>query len=299
MTEPAAPPVCYRHNERETYISCQRCGKPICPDCMRSAAVGFQCPDCVKEGTRSTRSGRTAYGGQVSGNPALTSQVLVGINALVWILVVSTGGAASEWFNRLALLPRTADFGHPSGAVEHVRGVASSGFGDGGAYWQLATSMFTHIEVWHIGFNMLALWMLGPQLELALGRARFLALYLLSGLAGSACVYWLSAEFSQTLGASGAIFGLMGALLVIALKVGGDVRSLAGWIGVNFVITFLFASFISWQGHLGGFLGGVLIGALLAFAPRQRRNELQLLGLGVFAVLLVLVILARSVTLVG
>ena len=91
--------------------------------------------------------------------------------------------------------------------------------------------MFTHIEVWHIGFNMLALWMLGPQLELALGRARFLALYLLSGLAGTVCVYWLSNEFSQTLGASGAVFGLMGALLVIALQGRRRRSEPGGWIG--------------------------------------------------------------------
>ena len=93
-----------------------------------------------------------------------------------------------------------------------------------GAYWQLVTSAFTHVEVWHIGFNMLALWVLGPQLELALGRARFLALYFLSALAGSALVYWLGGTTTATLGASGAVFGLMGALLVLALKVGGNVR---------------------------------------------------------------------------
>ena len=96
-----------------------------------------------------------------------------------------------------------------------------------GAYWQLVTNAFTHVEVWHIGFNMLALWVLGPQLELAIGRARFLALYFLSALAGSTLVYWSAATTTATLGASGAVFGLMGALLVLALKVGGNVQQIA------------------------------------------------------------------------
>jgi len=297
VSQPEAPPVCYRHPGRETYISCQRCGKPICPDCMRPAAVGFQCPDCVKEGARSTRSGRTAYGGERSGDPGLTSKILVGLNALVWVLIASTGGSGSEWFNRLALLPETVTFRLRDGSTEHIRGVASSAFGEGGAYWQLLTSMFTHIEVWHIGFNMLALWVLGPQLELAIGRARFLALYFLSGLAGGATVYWLSNEYSQTLGASGAIFGLMGALLVIAVKVGGDVRGLAGWIGVNFFITFVFASYISWQGHLGGFIGGAAIGAALAYAPKKNRTQVQILALALVAVLIVVAVVARTAVL--
>ena len=128
--------------------------------------------------------------------------------------------------------------------------------------------MFTHVEVWHIGFNMLALWFLGPQLEAVLGRTRFLALYFVSLLAGSALVYWLAAEDSATLGASGAIFGLIGALLVVAYKVGGDVRGLMVWLGLNVVITFLFPN-VSWQGHLGGFVGGVLVGAVLVYAPRE------------------------------
>src|SRR4051795_7343686 len=96
-TGPAAQgaPVCYRHTDREAHIRCQRCDRPICPDCMRPAAVGFQCPECVREGARSTRAGRTAYGGQRTGNPALTSQVLIGINVLVWLLIVVTGWRTS------------------------------------------------------------------------------------------------------------------------------------------------------------------------------------------------------------
>jgi membrane associated rhomboid family serine protease len=162
-----------------------------------------------------------------------------------------------------------------------------------GDYWQLVTNMFTHVEVWHIGFNMLALWLLGPQFELAMGRLRFLALYLMSGLASAACVMWLSGVHSSTLGASGAIFGLMGALLVLAIKVNGDVRGVVSWIAANFVLTFLLGSFISWQGHLGGFLGGVVLGAVLVYAPRERRGLWQLVGFCVVGAVIVLAIVLR------
>ena len=136
-----------------------------------------------------------------------------------------------------------------------------------GAWWQLVTSTFLHVDVWHIGFNMLALWFLGPQLELAIGRARFLALYLISGLAGSACVYWLSGEQTSTLGASGAVYGLMAALLVIAFKVGGQVQTILMWIGINVVFTF--TGGFSWQGHLGGFVAGAAIMAVLRLLPAR------------------------------
>ena len=139
---------------------------------------------------------------------------------------------------------------------------------------------------------MLALWFLGPQLELAIGRGRFLALYLISGLAGSAMVVWLTNSQVQTFGASGAVFGLMGALLVLAVKVGGNVSQIAGWLLINAVITFTFPN-ISWQGHLGGFLGGVVIAAVLAYSPRPRRSTWQLAGLVTIGVLLVAAIAAR------
>jgi membrane associated rhomboid family serine protease len=272
-------PVCYRHTDREAHIRCQRCDRRICPDCMRPAAVGFQCPSCVHEGSRQTRSGRTAYGGRRSGNPALTSQVLIAINVVVWLAIVSTGWKSSPLVYYLALLPRGGLFSTGGGQLLQIDGVAD------GAVWQLVTSMFTHVDVAHIGFNMLALWVLGPQLELALGRARFLAVYFVSGLAGSAMVMWFAAPDQLTLGASGAIFGLMGGLLVVALKVGGDVRGMLTWIGINFVITFLFIGRISWQGHVGGLVGGLLVAGVLVYAPRQRRTLWQVAGVVLVAVL--------------
>jgi membrane associated rhomboid family serine protease len=299
--------VCYRHPGREANIRCQRCERSICPDCMRDAAVGFQCPECVKEGAKATRSGRTAYGGTRSANPALTSQVLVGINLAVWVGVLVTGWSDSRLVARLALVPRglcesisvpggyygaASELGCVGPDARWVPGVAD------GAYWQLITSTFLHVQVWHVAANMLALYVLGPQIEAALGRARFLALYLVSGLAGSATVYWLAAETGITLGASGAIYGLFAALGVVVLKVGGDLRSIAGLLLVNVLITFAVPN-ISWQGHLGGFAGGALITAVLVYAPKgPRRPTLQWAGVALVAVLVLVAVAVRSVVLV-
>jgi membrane associated rhomboid family serine protease len=235
---------------------------------MRSAAVGFQCPSCVKEGTRSTRQARTPYGGTRVGDPRLTSFVLIGINALVWLAIQVTGGSGSRLIDTLALLPDSAFRRSADGTVEVVRGVAD------GAWWQLVTSEFTHVSVVHIALNMLALYFLGPVLENALGRWRFLAVYLVSGMAGAAAVMLFSDPRSQTLGASGAIFGLMGALAVMALKVRGQLQSVLVWLGLNLVLTFSIAN-ISWQGHLGGLVGGLAVGTAMIYAPRQHRALVQ------------------------
>ena len=242
---------------------------------MRDAAVGFHCPDCVAEGARTTRQGRTAYGGVRSGNPALTSMVLIGLNAAVFVAVVASGGLAGRLIDRFALMlgsrcdpigqsgyfPRVPN---EASCVTDVGGTWVIGVADG-AVWQLVTSMFTHVEIWHIGFNMLALWFLGPQLELAIGRVRFLALYLLSGLAGAAMVVWLTGSQVQTFGASGAIFGLMGALLVVVVKVGGNVSTIAGWLLINAVITL----------HLPQHLLAGPPGRLPRRRPDRRRDRLR------------------------
>ncbi len=183
--------------------------------------------------------------------------MLIAVNLAVWLLILATGAAASVWVDRLSLRPAGLCRGPHGGYFDVSQSLCASQGGtwlpgvSDGATWQLVTSMFTHVAVLHIGFNMLALWILGPQLELLLGRVRYLGLYLLSGLVGSASVYWLSPESTPTLGASGAIFGLMGALLVFALKVRGDVNQLLIWIGINVAFTF----FGSWH--------------LLAGAPRR------------------------------
>ncbi len=298
-------PVCYRHAGRETHITCQRCNRPICPECMRDAAVGFQCPSCVSEGARSTRSGQGPYGGARSNNPAITSLVLIGMNVAVWIAILATGWHESRLTARLALSPRglCESIAAPDSYYPGVGSAAACAFPDGrwvpgvadGSYWELITSMFTHVEIWHIAANMLSLYILGPQIEAVLGRTRFLALYLLSGLAGSATVYWLSNPDGYTLGASGAIFGLFGAYAVLVHKVGGDLRAIGGLLVANLVITFLPGLNISWQGHLGGLVGGVVIAAILVYAPRgPRRSVVQWCLLFTLLALVALAVIARS-----
>jgi membrane associated rhomboid family serine protease len=269
---------------------------------MRDAAVGFHCPTCVAEGAKATRSGRTAYGGIRPGNPGLTTSVLIAINAFVWLTVMATGGANSRLVDLLALRPNglcavgRQGFSTSEAACAAVpNGAWLPGVSDG-AYWQLMTSAFTHVQIMHFAFNMFALWVLGPQLEMAVGRLRFLALYLLSALSGSAFVYWFSPQFTPTLGASGAVFGLMGALLVLSVKVKANPQQILFWIALNFVFTFLYPN-ISWQGHLGGFLGGALIAAALVYAPRPRRTFWQALGLGAITVVLLASIVARTAVL--
>ncbi len=269
---------------------------------MRDASVGFQCPSCIKEGAKSTRSGRTAYGGLRSTDPAKTSIALILINVAVWFAVLGTGGRGSRLIDLLGLRPLGGCSLGDGFVYEMTRtmcgqsgGTYLPGVADG-APWQLVTSQFLHVQPLHIAFNMLALWMLGPQLEAALGRTRFLALYLLSGLAGSTAVLWFSPEFQLTLGASGAIYGLFGAIAVITLKVGGDLRSIGALLAVNIFITFAVPN-ISWQGHLGGLLGGAAIAGILIYAPRARRTQTQLLGLAGLTAFLAMLIVLRAAAL--
>lgn len=295
--------ACYRHPNREATIRCQRCERPICIECMTEAAVGFQCPGCVAEGNRKTRAHLGPYGGRRSADPAMTSKVLIGLNLAVWVACLATGGLAGWVASALAITPYGACVGEQGGEqivtlVDQATCATLTGSSwlDGvatGAVWQVITSAFTHLEFWHIGFNMLALWFLGPQLESILGRTRFLALYLISAVTASCAVMWWSPVYAPTLGASGSIFGLMGAILVLAHKHGGDVRAILVWLGANAAITFLGGSAISWQGHLGGFIGGLLVVAAFAYAPRNQRN-LGWLGASAVMVLSLVLILVRA-----
>jgi membrane associated rhomboid family serine protease len=257
---------------------------------MHSAAVGFQCPTCVKEGSRTTRQARTPYGGTRVADPRLTTFVLMGINALVWLAILATGGGRSRLIDVLALLPTSAQRRLDDGSLTLVQGVAD------GAWWQLVTSQFAHVQALHIGFNMLALYFLGPMLENVLGRWRFLAVYLVSGMCGSAAVMLLSDQNSQTLGASGAIFGLMGALAVVALKVRGQVQSVLTWIVLNLVLTFTVGG-ISWEGHVGGLVGGAVLGAAMVYAPRERRAVVQWTVTGLVLATSVVLIAVRTLAL--
>jgi membrane associated rhomboid family serine protease len=254
---------------------------------MNSAAVGFQCPNCVKEGTKGMRTGRLPYGGERTGNPALTSIGLIILNAAVWLAISADGGNNSTLVDKLAIVPQFALRPLVGGGADIIDGVAM------GSWWQVVTSAFTHVSPLHIGLNMLALYFLGPSLEAVLGRARFLAVYGVSALTGSAGVMLFSNPNTQTLGASGAIFGLLGALAIIAFKVHGDVRTVLMWLGLNLVLTFSISG-ISWQGHLGGLAGGALLTAAIVYAPRQRRPVWQWSAVAALLVIAIVLIVVRA-----
>lgn len=307
MSQPPRGPDCYRHPGVETWIGCQRCRRPICPACMTQAAVGVQCPECVAEGVRSTRSDQLAYGGRRVANPALLSYLLIGINLAVWAAILLTGGEVSPLYHWLALQPQGScvsvtdpgayypDFGAQQcravgGTWRWVPGVSN------GAIWQLLTSAFSHVAVLHIGSNLLVLYYIGPPLERAFGRARYLAVYLLSGLGGSVAVYWLSPTQSVTIGASGAIFGLLGALFVVTMKVRGDLRTIGLMLALNLVATWTIPD-VSWEGHIGGLLTGAALSALIVYAPRERRAQWQWAGMAALFVVMAILVAIRTVML--
>ncbi|MGH3327578.1 MAG: rhomboid family intramembrane serine protease [Streptomycetales bacterium] len=279
-TESAAP-TCYRHPGRETHIRCTRCDRPICPDCMVSAAVGFQCPGCVRDGARTTRQGRTTFGGRITEHQGQVTKILIGLNVLVFILARIRGDAL---VGQLALVGQ-ASLPEPAGVAE-------------GEWYRLMTAAFLHVSLFHILFNMWALWIFGPTLEAMLGRFRFVGLYLLSALGGSAASYAFSSPFQFSLGASGAIFGLFGALIVIGRRLRYDIRALLVLLGVNIAIGFAVAN-IDWRAHLGGLVTGSVLAVAFAYAPRERRALVQGAGALVVAVAVAALLLWRTAQFTG
>ncbi|MFF2298904.1 rhomboid family intramembrane serine protease [Arthrobacter sp. efr-133-R2A-120] len=280
--EPSADiPVCPRHPDRPSYVRCQRCGRPACPECQRAAAVGFQCIDCVNEMKRSTPAVRSAYGGAIATGRPLATYILIGLCALVYVL---------QWLIPGDVVERQLFF---------VSGYATPQYG---AFepWRMLTSAFVHSQgfVLHIVLNMYMLWIFGQVLEPVLGRIRFLAVYLLSAIGGSVGFLLLTPVIPGTAveGASGAIFGLFGALLVVQSRRGGDTRQLWILIAINGVIGFVVPG-IAWQAHLGGLVTGGLCAAVIAFAPRGPRQALlQTAGLALVAGILVLATVFRFTT---
>ena len=227
---------------------------------MRAAAVGHQCVECVQEGARTIRQPRTEFGGRERAGMPVVTYALIALNVLTFALQMSVGDLQKQ----LVLWPpAVAD----------------------GQLYRLVTSAFVHYGATHLLLNMWALYVVGPPLEMLLGRLRFGALYALSLLGGSVLVYLLTLN-TATAGASGAVFGLFGATFVAAQRLNLDMRWVVTVVVINLVFTFV-ARGISWQGHVGGLVTGGLVAAAFVYAPRARRNLIQaavtVLVLGVFA----------------
>ena len=249
---------CYRHPDRETGVRCQRCERPICTQCMVPADVGYQCPDCVRAAPSRVVSGRRLIYGY---RPYVTYS-LIALNLLVfgagllWPLLGTGGGARSAGAGALTAL----------GGLYGPRIAA-------GEWWRLITAAFLHTGLLHVGLNMAGLFVFGPPLERALGRLRFSGVYLASLLAGSLGALALSPN-ALTVGASGAIFGLLGAIIAGQRATGVNPWS-SGMIGllvVNLVFTVAVPG-ISVGGHLGGLAGGFVAGSLL-FSRRLQLGPL-------------------------
>ncbi|MGI5456294.1 rhomboid family intramembrane serine protease [Streptomyces sp. CA-249302] len=275
-------PGCYRHPDRETGISCTRCERPICPECMVNASVGFQCPECARgdSGTGHAPAAarpRTIAGGTITADPRLVTKLLIGICVAVYLVQLSVG---DSFTNHFELLGKASANGFPP-----YEGIAE------GQYYRLLTAMFLHASPIHIIFNMLSLWWIGGPLETALGRARYTALYFVSGLAGSALTYLLAAPNQPSLGASGAIFGLFGATAVLMRRLRYDMRPVIALLVINLIFTFGWSN-IAWQAHIGGLVAGVITGYAMVHAPRECRALVQY---GTCALVLVVVVVLTLV----
>ncbi|HET8614989.1 MAG TPA: rhomboid family intramembrane serine protease [Actinomycetales bacterium] len=263
-------PVCPRHPGRISYVRCQRCNRPTCPECQRQAAVGVQCVDCVRENARQSRAVRTPFGGRPTDGRPLVTYTIIGLCVLVFGL------------QQVPSMTITSDLAFvPALAADEP--------------WRFVTAAFLHSPSFllHIVFNMVALWQVGPALEHLLGRARFVALYLISAVGGSVG-YLLLADptnpfswYAPVVGASGAVFGLFGATVLVLRKLRLDIRPLVGVIVINAILGFVIQG-IAWQAHLGGLVAGSAVTAALVHAPAHRRTVVQVTGILVVAVLVVL-----------
>jgi membrane associated rhomboid family serine protease len=265
--------TCYRHPSRETGVSCSNCGRPICPDCMTTTPVGMRCPECAKQRTQVKRLRDMAQIPQVT-----YALIIINVAAFIAEGNLSFGGQpTSKVYEEGALL------GSYPGFLD--KGVAH------GQWWRIVTGGFLHENLLHIGFNMYVLYILGLQLEPLLGRVKFGTIYGVSLLTGSLGALLVSPH-SITVGASGAVFGVMGAFAVelrsrnLPLMQGG-MGGVGGLILINLVISFTLPG-ISWGGHVGGLIGGALVAMMLKYGERMRAPALALaacvvLGAAAFA----------------
>jgi membrane associated rhomboid family serine protease len=284
----APPPTCYRHPDRETWVSCVRCGRHACPDCLRSAAVGQQCVDCVSGAGQTGPAARrptTVFGGRPTRSATVT-WTLIAVNILLFIVELARPNIANDW----GLL----------GDATFTTNGSLQGIADG-QWYRLITSAFLPpatglggLGFLDILFNLWALYVVGPSLEQLLGRVRFLAVYLLSAIGGGVAFYLIGPSNELALGASGAIFGLFGAWFVVSRRLQLDSRGILVLIGINLAFSFLYRSTIAWQDHIGGLIVGALVTAAFAYAPRKHRVLVQAGAAIAVLVILIVIVVLRS-----
>lgn len=284
-------PGCVRHPDRPTALACQRCGRPSCPECLREAPVGFQCVDCVAQGAREVRQPVTVAGAPVRrGRPQpVVTLTLIAVNVAVFLATVAQSGNIAANYRGSRLFADWALFPPIVGSGEYIRVVGSG---------------FLHYGPIHLLMNMLALYLVGRDVELVLGRARYLAVYLLSLLGGSAAVMWLQTD-AVTAGASGAVFGLFGALAVLLVRLRQSPTGILTIVALNVVISVTIPGISLW-GHLGGLFAGAVSTAALVYVPQwlaggrrvdpRQASATGLVALVVVAVVVVALIVVRAWT---
>ncbi|MER7078909.1 Membrane associated serine protease, rhomboid family [Saccharopolyspora kobensis] len=273
---PPQLPTCVRHPDRPTGLRCTRCERPACPECLRDASVGQHCVDCVAQGQRGMRQPVTVAGARLPAKPILVP-VLIAVNVVIFALTAVQAGSiganfTAPLFDEFALWPILVA---------------------GGQWWRLLTAGFLHIGLLHLAMNMIALWVIGRDLELLLGRLRFIAVYLLSLLGGSAAVFLFGDEVTPVAGASGAVYGLMGGIAIAALRLKVSLRPVLVVIALNIVASVVIPG-ISLLGHIGGLVLGVLATGALVYAPRNRQVLIQAGALGALLLVLLAVVITRD-----
>lgn len=263
---------CYRHPDRQSFILCQRCGRTICAQCQTQAAVGVHCPECINESRQSMPKTRPAAVTALrrvtrSGSPVVTYGIIA-VCILVFVAQLVTG-TFGPVFQQLAY----------TGAYTPTQP------------WRMITSIFVHLSILHLLFNMYSLFVFGPILESMLGRARFAALFLITGFAGSVAVLLIAPDVAVA-GASGAIFGLLGAFFVIQRHLGGSNVQLLIVIAINLGLTFFIGN-IAWQAHVGGLIVGALLGLIFARTRNRSQRTSQIVGIGATAVGLIVITVLR------
>lgn len=269
-------PTCVRHPDRPTGLRCTRCDRPACPECLREASVGYQCVDCVNEGKRTTRRAKTVAGAELGGRRLVVVPLLIAINVAVYVITAAQAGSLMN--NGISKLSEDWMLWPPIVAA--------------GEWWRLFTAGFLHSGLLHIALNMIGLYILGRELEQELGRIRFIAVYLISLLGGSAAVF-LFGGTTPVVGASGAVFGLLGALIVVVLRHKRNPQMLLILLAINIFLSFRVPD-ISWLGHLGGLAIGAIATAALVYAPAKSRVAWQAGALVVLTLTLVGMIMIRD-----
>lgn len=265
---PTAANVCYRHPDRPSFIRCQRCGRTICPECQTQAAVGVVCPEEMAQQRQSAPRTRSPLLTRVKamtqpGQPTVTYGIIA-LCIVIWILEILPGIGST-----------VVDEGVYAGVYTLSSQTPFYGFEP----WRMLSSVFLHSTSsflpFHLLLNMYTLWIFGGQLEGMLGRGRFAALFLISGFAGSVGVLLLAAPGQPVLGASGAIFGLMGAFFAILRHLGSSLRGLLIIVGINLVAGFVLPG-VAWEAHVGGLVAGVAIGFIFTRTRNRSQRGLQI-----------------------